>query len=104
MKVTWKLADGSEIHADVAPGTTLKDAGLDNGVPHILGECGGSMSCGTCHVVVAPDWVAAAGAPGEFEDAILDTTEAPRQPASRLSCQLEMRDALDGIVLFVPEP
>ena len=104
MKVIWKVAGGGEITADVAPGTTLKDAALANDVPRILGECGGSMSCGTCHVVVAPEWVERAGPPGEFEDVILDTTEAPREPASRLSCQIEMRDDLDGITLIVPAP
>ncbi len=104
MKAIWKLADGQEIGADIAAGTTLKDAALSAGVPHILGECGGSMICGTCHVVVAPEWADRAGPPGEFEDAILDATEAPRQARSRLSCQIEMRPDLDGITLIVPEP
>ncbi len=104
MKVTWKLANGGEISADVAAGETLKDAAMAADVPRILGECGGTMSCGTCHVVVAPDWVDKTGAPGEFEDAILDITEAPREDNSRLSCQIEMRAELDGLVLIIPEP
>ena len=56
MKVTWELADGTEIAADVTEGTTLKDAALAAGVPGILGDCGGNLSCATCHVVVPDDW------------------------------------------------
>ena len=104
MKVTWRQEDGSEITADVAAGETLRDAGMAADVPHILGECGGNMSCGTCHVVVTGAWADKVGGPGEFEDVILDTTEAERQENSRLSCQIEMSPALDGIVLLVPKP
>ncbi len=103
MKVTWKLQDGREIMADVAAGTTIKDAGMANNVPHILGECGGCMSCATCHVVVDPDWISAVGMADEMENEILDTTEAPRQENSRLSCQITMSEALDGLKLLVPQ-
>jgi ferredoxin, 2Fe-2S len=103
MKATWKLADGREITLDVAAGTTLMEAATARGVPGIVGECGGSMSCATCHVVVAPDWAERAGAPSAFEEDMLDITEAGRQPTSRLSCQIKMSAALDGIVLSVPE-
>ncbi len=104
MKVTWKLEDGREIAADVDAGVTLKDAAMANDVPHILGDCGGNMSCATCHVIVASQWVAQTGTPEEFEDAVLDATEAPRQETSRLSCQITMTAELDGLVLNVPTP
>lgn len=104
MKVTWKLDDGREIVADVEEGTTLKDAAMSNDVPYILGECGGHMSCATCHVVVPDEWALAVGVPCDFEDAILDATEAPRQDTSRLSCQINMSAALDGLILQVPTP
>ena len=104
MRVTWELADGTEIEADVTAGTTLKDAALAAGVPHILGDCGGNLSCATCHVVVPEDWVAAVGGPESTEDFMLDITEAPRRETSRLSCQIEMTEALDGLRLLVPEP
>lgn len=103
MKVIWKLQDGREIVAEVAAGTTIKDAAMTHNVPHILGECGGCMSCATCHVVVEPDWVAAVGAPDDMENEILDTTEAERQKNSRLSCQIVMNEAMDGLTLLVPE-
>jgi 2Fe-2S ferredoxin len=103
MKVTWELADGTEIAAEVAAGTTLRDAALAAGVPGIDGDCGGNLSCATCHVVVPEDWAGAVGEPEATEDFMLDVTAAPRQPTSRLSCQIEMRDALDGVRLRVPQ-
>lgn len=102
MKATWKLADGREITLDVAEGVSLMEAATARGVPGIIGECGGSMSCATCHVVVDPAWTDQAGVPGPFEEDMLDITEAGRQPTSRLSCQIKMRAALDGILVHVP--
>ncbi len=103
MQATWKLADGREITLDVAEGTSLMEAATRHGVPGIIGECGGSMSCATCHVVVDPAWTIRAGTPSAFEDDMLDITEAGREPTSRLSCQIKMTGALDGIVVSVPE-
>lgn len=102
MKATWKLADGREITLDVAAGTSLMEAATARGIPGIIGECGGSMSCATCHVVVDPAWSDRAGPPSAFEEDMLDITEAGRQPTSRLSCQIRMTAELDGIVLSVP--
>lgn len=103
MKATWTLADGRAITLDVPEGTSLMEAATRHGVPGIIGECGGSMSCATCHVVVDPEWSGRAGTPSTFEDDMLDITEAGRQPTSRLSCQLKMTAELDGIVVSVPE-
>lgn len=103
MKATWNLADGREITLDVPEGQSLMEAATRHGVPGIIGECGGSMSCATCHVVVHPAWADRAGEPGPFEEDMLDITEADRQPTSRLSCQVRMSVALDGIVVSVPE-
>ncbi|MEM7521622.1 MAG: 2Fe-2S iron-sulfur cluster-binding protein [Pseudomonadota bacterium] len=104
MKVTWTLQDGSTTSADVAPGTNLMEAAVANNVGGVVGECGGSLSCATCHVYVAEDWVAKTGEPGDFEDAMLDATEAERSDASRLSCQIVADDTLDGLHLIVPTP
>lgn len=102
MQATWIQADGTATTLDVRPGTTLMEAATAKGVPLIIGECGGSMACATCHVVVDPAWAGRAGRPSGFEDQMLDITEAERQPQSRLSCQITMAADLDGIVLFVP--
>ena len=104
MQATWTLPEGRRITLYVAEGTSLMQAAVAAGIPGVVGECGGSLSCATCHVVVAPDWRGAAGDPGAFETDMLDITEASRQPGSRLSCQIRMTAALDGIEVSVPKP
>ena len=104
MKVTWILPDGREVTADVKAGLNLMEAAVANTIPLVLGECGGSLSCATCHVLVDEAWVERAGVPGRFEDGMLDATDAERMPNSRLSCQITMTPALDGIMLHVPQP
>ncbi len=104
MNVTWKLPDGSEKTASVSAGTSMMQAAVDNNIPNIIGECGGTLSCATCHVYVAEDWLARTGEADDFEDAMLDVAEAERRPNSRLSCQIEAADALDGLTLIVPVP
>ncbi len=103
MKVTWKLPDGSEISADVQNGMNMMQAAVANNVPGVIGECGGTLSCATCHVYVADDWTAKTGTADDFEDAMLDVAEAERSETSRLSCQIEAADDLDGLVLIVPQ-
>ena len=103
MKATWILADGREITADVKPGLNLMEAAVAANVPGVIGECGGSLSCATCHVVVADAWAPLTGQPSNFEDAMLDATEADRTDHSRLSCQITMASTLDGITLHVPQ-
>lgn len=104
MKATWILAGGQAISAEVKEGQNLMEAAVANNIPLVIGECGGSLSCATCHVVVDPDWAARAGEVGPFEDAMLDVAEAERQPSSRLSCQIRMSPQVDGIILHVPQP
>lgn len=102
MKATWILPDGKTITAEVREGQNLMEAAVANNVPRVIGECGGSLSCATCHIYVSPDWAAKTGTAGEFEDAMLDVAEAERSETSRLSCQIIMNPALDGITLIVP--
>jgi 2Fe-2S ferredoxin len=104
MKATWILPDGRQITADVREGMNLMQAAVANSIPNVIGECGGNLSCATCHVYVADDWAATTGEPRDFEDPMLDVAEAERRPTSRLSCQLVMSPALDGITLIVPQP
>jgi 2Fe-2S ferredoxin len=102
MKATWILQDGSSVTHDVAEGTSLMAAAVAKGVTGIVGECGGSLSCATCHVVVDPAWANRAGVAEGFEEDMLDVADAPREATSRLSCQIKMRAELDGIVVRVP--
>lgn len=102
MKVTWVLPRGDEVVAEVAEGISLMEAAVANSVAGVDGECGGSLSCATCHVQVDADWRDKAGEVGEFEDVMLDMVEE-RTDSSRLSCQIRMSPALDGIRVTVPE-
>ena len=103
-KVTWQMPDGSEVSADVANGLNMMEAAVANNIKNVIGECGGCLSCATCHVYVHPDWQAKTGEMEDMEDAMLDATEAERQDNSRLSCQITASDDLDGLVLIVPNP
>lgn len=100
--VTWILQDGRRISAEIADGTNLMNAASQHNVPGIIGECGGCLSCATCHVYVEEEWMARAGEMDGTEDAMLDATDAPRKPESRLSCQIIASSDLDGLVLHVP--
>lgn len=75
----------------------------DAGEAGIVAECGGSAMCATCHVYVADDWAGRLPAPLANELEMLECTAAQRAPSSRLSCQIKLTAALDGLVVRLPE-
>ncbi len=83
-----------------APGDSVMHLARAVGLP-VLGECNGSLACATCHLVVDPDWAAKLPAPSEDEEAMLDTV-FDLHPTSRLSCQILLSEALDGIRFKLP--
>lgn len=103
-KVIFLHPDGRESAIDAANGTSLMLAATANGVAGIVGDCGGVMSCATCHVVVDDAFAALLPPAGETENQMLDYTAMPREPNSRLACQIAMRDALDGIRVRIADP
>lgn len=92
--------NGRRIEASVPAGNSAMEAALDNGVRGILAECGGACACATCHGYVADAWLPRLPAMEDMEDAMLDTA-IDRRPSSRLLCQIEMTDALDGLEITV---
>ena len=88
---------------EVPVGAVLMRALSDASVDGIIGECGGAAMCGTCHVRVDDEWLPRLAPMQRNEDELLDCTAAPRGPSSRLSCQLRMTEALDGLSLSMPE-
>ncbi len=102
--ITWKTEDGNEITVDVKDGLNLMEAATANNVPHIEGECGGCLSCATCHVFVDEAWLAKTGEVDDIEDTMLEMTDVERQDNSRLSCQIIASAELDGLIVYVPEP
>ena len=101
-KITYIDFEGTERTFDVTNGSSVMQGAIDNGVPGIDADCGGECACATCHVYVEGDWFAKVGSRGEMEDSLLEFAEAP-QDNSRLSCQIEVTDALDGLVVRTPE-
>ncbi|MFF3335301.1 2Fe-2S iron-sulfur cluster-binding protein [Streptomyces sp. NPDC002888] len=101
--VIFQLPDGTERKVTAASGTVLMQAAVSHGVAGIVAECGGNAACATCHVYVAAGQSDLAGPPNGVEDEMLDFTAAERRPTSRLSCQIQLSDALDGLVVHVPE-
>ncbi len=83
-----------------AAGDSVMQLARAAGLP-ILGECNGSLACATCHVIVDPDWASKLPAPSDDEEAMLDTI-FDLQPTSRLSCQIRLSPALDGIRMSLP--
>jgi ferredoxin, 2Fe-2S len=94
--------DGTRHEVDATNGVSLMRAAVDHNVPGIDADCGGACACATCHVYVDPDWLGKTGTRTEMEDSMLSFA-AGTQENSRLACQIDMSDALDGIVLRMPE-
>ena len=88
--VVYTADDGTVTTIAGRPGDSIMETAVRNGVPGIVGECGGSLSCATCHVFVAPETRPLTGEPGELEDEMLDGTAVERRESSRLSCQLTL--------------
>jgi ferredoxin, 2Fe-2S len=102
-KVIFVALDGSRRTIDAAVGDSVMATAVKNGVPGIVGECGGNLSCATCHVYVDGEFAALVGPPGDLEDDMLDLGASDRRTNSRLSCQIKLTDALDGVTVEVPE-
>ncbi len=102
LKVTFVEIDGTERPIDnVEEGLSLMEVAKNNGVEGIMGDCGGACSCATCHVYVDEAWLEKVGAPDDVEDMMLDMVAEVQRDNSRLSCQIRMRDELDGLRLTV---
>jgi len=96
-------ADG-RVHAlRGKPGQSLMRAAVDAGIEGIKADCGGLMTCATCHVYVDEAWNERLSEPSFDENAMLDMTAAERWPNSRLSCQIVLDDELSGLTAGIPD-
>jgi 2Fe-2S ferredoxin len=100
--ITYIEPGGQTQTVDAELGSTVMEAAIRSGIPGIEAECGGACSCATCHVYVDEAWAAAVGGPSPMEEDMLDFAFDVR-PTSRLSCQIKVTAALDGLVVHVPE-
>ena len=100
--ITLIQVDGTERTLEqVQTGITLMQAARDADVAGVLGDCGGGCMCATCHVYVDAEWRERVGPPDEIELETMDMAPAVRPDASRLSCQIKLTEALDGLKVHV---
>lgn len=102
VKITLIQHNGERQTVEAKPGVSLMKTALAQGIPGIDADCYGQCRCATCHVYVDETWLAKVGEPGETEQSLLHLNP-DRQANSRLSCQIEITEELDGLVVDVPE-
>ena len=101
-KITFVQQDGERIETEAQNGATVMETAIMNAIPGIIGECGGACTCATCHVYVDDAWTETVGGPSNMEEDMLDFAFDVR-PTSRLSCQIRVRESLDGLIVNTPQ-
>ncbi len=102
VRITFVEHEGTRREVEARVGQTVMEVGRDHSVRGIIAECGGACACATCHVRVDEKWFAVTGAPSETEATMLEFSQGPG-PTSRLSCQIPVTEALDGLIVDVAE-
>ncbi|MBA83941.1 2Fe-2S iron-sulfur cluster-binding protein [Thalassobius sp. S69A] len=102
-KITYIEHNGTKHVVDVANGLTVMEGARDNNIPGIEADCGGACACSTCHVYIDKDWVAKVPPKDAMEEDMLDFAYEPNPETSRLTCQIKVTDALDGLIVNLPE-
>ena len=102
VSITFIQHSGDEITIDAEEGRSLMENAISKGVDGIDADCGGGCACGTCHVFISEAFVDKLSPQDELEDAML-SMRPDREANSRLSCQVQVTEALDGMVVNVPE-
>ena len=100
--VVFVQPDGSKQAVQANDGESVMHTAIANLVPGIVAECGGGMSCATCHVFVDSQWWPSVGDPSQGEAEMLEVTSEEPTRCSRLSCQVILDESLDGIVVHIP--
>ena len=101
-KITYIEYSGKEHTVDVQNGLTVMEGAVQNDIPGIDADCGGSMACATCHVYVKDDWYIKLDEKSEGEDDMIDQAYDPKKN-SRLSCQITVSDKIEGLIVHLPE-
>ena len=101
-KITYIEHNGKSHKIEVANGLTVMEGAVQNNIPGIDADCGGSMACATCHVYVKEEWFNKLPKKEDGEEDMLDMAYEPNK-FSRLSCQLTVSDKLEGIIVNLPE-
>lgn len=102
IKITYIEANGKAHTVDAKIGDTVMESAVKNAVPGIAADCGGACACGTCRVYVGDAWRGKTGEASEMERAMIDYSDEA-DPTARLSCQIKVREELDGLVVNMPQ-
>ena len=100
-KITYITQENEKHTIEVQNGLTVMEGAIQNNIPGIDADCGGGMACATCHVYVKDEWLNKLPNKEDGEEDMLDMAFEPKQN-SRLSCQLVVSDALDGLIVNIP--
>jgi 2Fe-2S ferredoxin len=101
-KITFVDTAGNSQAIDAKSGHTLMEIAIDNNIAGIVAECGGACACATCHAYIDDSALGRLPAMDDMEDAMLDSA-MDRRANSRLTCQIEVDDELDGMVVTVAD-
>ena len=101
-KITYRDSQGNSKTIEVEKGLSVMEGAIQNDIPGIDADCGGSMACATCHVYVEEKWFNKISKSEEAEVDMIDMAYEPKKN-SRLSCQLIVSDELDGLIVTTPE-
>ncbi|MEL6661991.1 MAG: 2Fe-2S iron-sulfur cluster-binding protein [Pseudomonadota bacterium] len=102
VKIIYKDHSGTAREIDAKVGETVMETAIKNSVPGIDADCGGACACATCHVYVDPAFMDKVGQPEDMEQSMLDFAENVTE-TSRLSCQIQVREELEGLTVTTPE-
>ena len=102
-KITYITHDDQSRTIEVQNGLTVMEGARDNNIPGIEADCGGACACSTCHVYVDKDWINKLPPVDDIERDMLDFAFEPDENSSRLTCQLEVTEKLDGLIVKMPE-
>jgi len=100
--ITFIEHNGNQHKVDIEEGKSVMQLAMDNGVPGIDADCGGACACGTCHVIVDKEWGSTINRVNDDESQMLEMTPEKAE-TSRLSCQIPATDAMNGMVVRIPE-
>ncbi len=101
-KIIYQTPDGTRHEVEVEKGYSVMEGAINNNIEGIIAECGGACACATCHSYIDEAWVGKLAAMDDMEDSMLDAA-FERKDNSRLTCQIEVSDELDGLVIHVAD-
>jgi 2Fe-2S ferredoxin len=101
-KVTYIMPQGERVEVGVENGYSVMEGAINNNIDGIVAECGGACACATCHSYIDESWLDRLPEMEDMEDSMLDAAYE-RKANSRLTCQIEMNDELDGLIVHVAD-